>query len=108
MNKSFYYLIESFLRSIMVLSIELIKNDEIIFKEFFSYIKTIINIFENLDKKYNLYSKEILNIKILIKIEESYKSSFKFLKINYEKIIKNLLKQSKSKYEKDDNYMKLL
>ena len=70
-NNSFFFIVEAFIRIIMIFSSELIKKDKIKFKEYFSHCNKANKFFQNLSTKFSLPSKEALNIEILIKIEES-------------------------------------
>ena len=93
-NYFFFYFIESLLRAILSFSVELIQNDKSIFYEYFSYFKVIEASLQKINKKYNLNSKQILNINLILKIYEVYKYNQKDFEISYKSIIKNLLKQS--------------
>ena len=102
-NINFFNIIESLLRGILVFSVDLLKKDEVVF---FDYIRTFISIEANLqklNKKFFLFSKEIYNIRAIIKIKESFSNNFNNLKKNYEKIINNLLQQTILLYENDFN-----
>ena len=95
-NNSFVFITESFLRVILIFSSELIKNDKNKFKEFYSFLNMANRIFQNLNSKFSLFSKEIKNIENLIKVEEFCQSNKDEFQKNYDKIIWNLLNQSNS------------
>ena len=104
-NINFFYIIESLLRGILLFSIELIKNDKAKFYEFLYSFTSIEANLQKLNKKFYLYSKEIYNIRTIIKIEEEYKYNHEQFEKNYEKIMNNLLQQSILLY--DENYNNL-
>jgi len=60
---------------------------------------------QKLNKKFYLYSKEIYNIRVIIKIEEGFKNEHDIFEKNFEKIMNNLLQQSIFLY--DENYENL-
>ncbi len=101
-NIAFFNIIESLLRGILLYSIELIKKDKVKFFEFFNSFTFIEANLQKINKKFYLYSKEIYNIRTIIKIEEEYKYNHEQFEENYEKIMNNLLQQSILLY--DNNY----
>ena len=104
-NINFFNIVESLLRGILLYSIELIKKDKVKFFEFFYSFTSVEANLQKLNKKFYLYSKEIFNIRTIIKIEEEYKYNHEEFEKNYEKIMNNLLQQSLLLY--DDNYNNL-
>ena len=104
-NINFFNIIESLLRGILLFSIELIKKDKVKFFEYFYTFTSIEANLQKLNKKFILYSKEIFNIRTIIKIEEAYKYNHEEFEKNYEKIMNNLLQQTLLLY--DDNYNNL-
>ena len=101
-NLCFYYIIESLIRGVLIYSVELLKKDNFKFYEFFFKFTSIEANLQKMNIKYNLYSKEIYNLKSIIKIYECYKLNQEQFEKNYELIINNLLNQSRLLYE--DNY----
>ena len=93
-NINFFNLIESLIRAILVYSIELIKKDKVKFFDFFYYLTTVEANLQKINRKYFLFSKEIYNIKYIIKIEEAYKFNHDQFEKDYESIMNNLLEQS--------------
>ena len=87
-NITFFNLIESLSRSILLYSIELIKSDLNKFFEFFNIFKSIEANLQKFNKKFCLFSKKLYNIRAIIKIKESYKYNYEEFEKNYEKIIK--------------------
>ena len=104
-NLCFYYILESLIRGVLIYSVELLKKDNFKFYEFFYTFTSIEANLQKINIKYNLYSKEIYNLKSIIKIYECYKLNQEQFEKNYELIINNLLKQSRLLYE--DNYENL-
>ena len=104
-NINFFNVIESFLRGVLLYSIELIKKDKVKFFEFFYSFTSIEASFQKINQKFYLYSKEIYNIRTIIKIEEEYKYNHEQFEKNYEKIMNNLLQQTILLY--DENYNNL-
>ena len=94
---------ESFIRVILTFSFELIQKDKVKFYEFFSYFTSIEDNLQRINTQYFLCSKEIINLKYIIKIEEGYKSNHGEFEDNYIKIVKNLLEQSAYLYKADYN-----
>ena len=93
-NINFFNIMESLIRAILIYSIEINKKDKKI--KFYEYLYSFPSIEANLqkiNKKLMLYSKEIYNIRSIIKIEEAYKSNPEQLENNFEKIMNNLLQQ---------------
>ena len=98
-NQNFYYILESFIRAILSFSIDLLKTDNAKFYNFFYGLQPIEAIFQNINKKLYLYSKEIYNIRTIIKIEEAFKHNPEIFENNYEKMMNILFQQSILLYE---------
>ena len=92
-NICFYNILESLIRSILIFSIE-IHNDKVKFFEFIYSLTSIEASLQKINKKFYLYSKEIYNIRSLIKIEEAFKNNLEPFIKNYENIMENMLEQS--------------
>ena len=103
-NISFFNIIESLSRAILLSSVDLIKTDKNKFNEYFKIFTLIEANLQKLNNKFHLYSKELGNLATIIKIHESYKynNNEQFIN-NYENIVNNLLKQSELLYNKDYN-----
>ena len=101
-NNTFYIIIESMIRGALLSSAKLLKNDKVKFYEFFYSLTSIEANLQKINKKFYLFSKEIFNIRTIIKIEEGYKSNHEEFEQNYDNFIKNLLQQSIDLY--DCNY----
>ncbi len=86
-NLSFFYIIESFIKAILYYSVELIENDIDIFYDYFYSLILLETLFQKINNKFLLYSKEIYNVRIIIKIEEALKSNHQQFEINYKKIM---------------------
>ena len=93
-NQNFYYILESFIKAILSFSIELLKADNAKFYNYFYELQPIEANFQNINKKLYLYSKEIYNIRTIIKIEEAFKHNQEIFENNYEKIMNILFQQS--------------
>ena len=103
-NISFFNIIESLSRAILLCSVDLLKKNKNEFYEFFSIFTLIEANLQKFNNKFQLYSKELGNLATIIKIQESYKYNNKEQFINnYENIINNLLKQSELLYNRDYN-----
>ena len=89
-NISFFKLIEAIIRGILIYSIELFKKDKVKFYEYFSHFVSIETNLQKINRKLYLFSIEIYNLRIIIRIDEVYKLN----ENEYEKILMNLLKQS--------------
>ena len=103
-NINFFNIMESLIRAILIYGIEINKKDKKI--KFYEYLYALPSIEANLqkiNKKLLLYSKEIYNIRSIIKIEEAYKSNPEQLENNFERIMNNLLQQSEQFYFEDFN-----
>ena len=98
-NLTFFYIIESFIKAILSFSVELIENDNAKFYDFFYNLPIIETIFQKINKKLYLYSKEIYNIRSIIKIEEALKQKHEYFENNYKNIMNILFQQSISYYE---------
>jgi hypothetical protein len=72
-NINFFNIVESLIRGVLLFSIELIKKDKVKFFEFFYTFTSIEANLQKINKKLYLYSKEIYNIRNIIKIEKEYK-----------------------------------
>ena len=104
-NINFFNIMEALIRAMLIYSIELIKKDK---AKFFEYLYTLPSIEANLqkiNKKFYLFSKELYNIRSIIKIDEAYKSNHEQFELNFEKIMNNLLKQSEQFYS--ENFEKI-
>ena len=104
-NINFFNLIESLIRAILLYSIELMKKDQAKFYDYFYYLTTVEANLQKMNRRYFLFSKEIYNIKYIIKIEEAYKYNHEEFEKNYEAIMNNLLEQSVLLY--NGNYNQL-
>jgi len=104
-NIHFFNIFESLLRAILLYSIELKKQDKAKFFEYFYSLTLVEAILQRINKKFYLFSKELYNIRYIIKIEEGYKSNHEQFENNYEKIMNNLLQQSTLLYS--ENYKDL-
>ena len=104
-NIALFNILESFIRIILIYSQELIQNDKEKFMKYFNLFPLIETSLQKLNKKYFLFSKEIYNIRNIIKIKEAYKSIPEELINNYKKIMDNLLLQSTLYY--GENFIKL-
>ena len=104
-NISMFNIIESYIRAILLYSRELIQIDKDKFYEYFRILPSIEISLQKINKKYFLFSKEIYNIRNIIKIEEAYKNNHEQFEKNYIRIIDNLLLQSTLFY--GENYDKL-
>ena len=102
-NISFFYIIESLSRAILLYSVELIKEDKNKFNEYFSIFTLIEAKLQKFNNKFNLYSKELGNLTTIIKVHESFKNNNEQLFNNYKNIMNNLLKQSILLYNNDYN-----
>ena len=74
-NINLFNLMESFLRAILLFSINLIQKDKDKFFEYFYYLTSLETNMSRINEKYFLYSKEIYALRYIIKIEEVYKSN---------------------------------
>ena len=104
-NANFSIILESLLRGTLIHSIDLLKFDS---AKFYDYLYSFTSIEANLqkiNKKFFLLSKELYNLKTIIKIEESYKYNHEEFENNYEKIMNNLLKQSELIYNNEYNIL---
>ena len=104
-NISLFNLIESLMRAILSYSIELINKDKVKFFEYFYYLTTVEATLQKINKKYLLFSKEIYNIRYIIKIEEAYKSNHEQFENNFVNIMNNLLQQSILLYKGNYNQL---
>ena len=100
-NLNIFMIFESLIRSILLFSIVLNKIDKTKFYKYicsFNFLKTNL---EQLNKKYNLFSKELYNLQTIIKILEFHDYNIDHFTNNYEKIMNNLLEQSIYLYNND-------
>ena len=97
-NNSFFNILESLIRSILLYSYELLK-DKAKFFEFIYSLTSIEASLQKINKKFFLYCKEIYNIRTLIKIEEAFKNNYESFFDNYTIIMDNMLEQSILFYE---------
>ena len=102
-NISLFYILESFIKSIIAYSIELLKNNKIYFYDYFLSLASIEANLHKINKKFYLFSKEIYNIRMIIKIKKSFSQNHEQFENNYGNIINNLFQQSQSLYNKDFN-----
>ena len=93
-NINIFTLVETLIRAILKFSIKLIQKDKVKFFEYFYYLTSLEANLQKMNKKYYLYSKEIYNIRYIIKIDEAYKSIHEKFEKSYEKLMNNLLEQS--------------
>ena len=104
-NNIFFYIIESFIKSIMNISSELLEKDNIKFKEFFNLLNEMKITFKQMNIKFGLLSKGIICLEILINIKEKCISNYEYFEKNYGKIIENLLFQMNELYQNNDNQL---
>ena len=74
-NNCFFIILESFIRSILLYSMKIFE-DKVKFFEFIYSLTSIEANLQKINKKFYLYSKEIYNIRSLIKIEEAFKNDY--------------------------------
>ena len=104
-NINFSYILESLSRAILSFSIDLLKFDKAKFYDYFYTFTSIEANLQKINKKLFLFSKELYNIKTIIKIEEAFKYNHDEFENNYEIIMNNLLKQSESIYNNEYNIL---
>ena len=112
-NLNFFYIIESFIKAILSYSVELIINDTAKFYDYFYSLPLLEAIFQKVNYKLSLYSKEIYNMRSIVKIEEALIHNHKQFEANYDKIMNYLFNQSFLFYEEKydnlyDNIMALI
>ena len=100
-NNCFTFLIEAFIRALLIFCEELIKKDKSKFRELLCNLNMVNKSFQNLNKKFYLFSKEITGLEVITKIEELCKTNHELFENNFEKIITNLLNLSISLYQKN-------
>ena len=100
-NLNIFMIFESLIRSILLFSIVLNKNDKTKFYKYIYSFNSIKDNLEQLNKKYYLFSKELYNLRTIIKILECHNYNMEPFTNNYEKIINNLLEQSIFLYNND-------
>ena len=101
-NLCFFNIVESLIRAILIQSVILTKN-KIKFFEFIYSLTSIEANLQKINKKFYLYSKEIYNIRNLIKIQEAFKGNYESFFKNYETILDNIMEQSILFYENNYN-----
>jgi hypothetical protein len=101
-NICFLTVMESLIRAILLHSLQLLK-DKVKFFEFIYSLTSVEASLQKINKKFFLYSKEIYNIRILIKIQEAFIHDYELFFANYEKIIENVMEQSILFYENNYN-----
>ena len=108
-NNRLFYLFESFIRAILILSKTII-NDEMKFFEFFYSLNLIEACLQKINKKFRLSSKEIYGLRYIIKIGEAFQNNQGIFFQNYEKLIDNILPQSILYYNQNYNnlYIQIL
>ena len=74
-NINFFNIMESLIRVILISGIELNKNNKVKFYEYLYALPSIEANVQKINKKLILYSKEVYNIRTIIKIDEAYKSN---------------------------------
>ena len=102
-NIFLFNLMESFLRAVLLFSIDLIQKDKVKFYEYLYYLTSLEANMQRINRKYFLYSKEIFNLRYIIKIEEGYKSNHEQFENNYINIMNNLLEQTAYLYKANYN-----
>ena len=104
-NICLFCIIESFIRSILIYSKELIIKDKAKFKEYFKKFPLIETSLQKINKKYYLFSKEIYNLRNIIQIEEAYKDNYEQFENKYNEIIDNLFDQSSLFYSNSYDHL---
>ena len=109
-NIHLFLIIESFIRTILLKSKELILKDKEKFLQLFKNFPLIETSLQKINKRYLLFSKEIYNIRNIIQIGDAYKDNFDKFEKYYIKIMDNLLLQSILLYSNsyDDLYNSIL
>ena len=106
-NFHWFALIESLTRAILIYSVELFQNDRNMFYDYYLTFASTEATLQKLNKKYNLYNKELFNLGSIIKIHELYKYNYESFEEYYKNIINILLNQTLCLYNKDYiNYYK--
>ena len=100
-NSGIYNIIESMLRSLLLFSSELIKQDIEQFYKYSCSFPSLLADFEKINKKYYLFSKEIYNLSLIIKIQEYHKCNMELFEKYYEKLMDALMSQSIHLYNND-------
>ena len=100
-NLIFFNIIEALSRALLQYSIDLIHSNKNKFYEYFNIFTSIETNLQNLNNKYILFNKELINIGSIIKIKDAYKYNLEQFEINYEKILDNLLNQSICLYQNE-------
>ena len=102
-NLNIFNIIESFIRSILLFSIKLNKTNIDKFNDYINSFPSLKTNLEQLNKKYLLFSKELYNLEIIIKIKEY---NINQLTNNYEQIMNIILEQSIYLYNNQfDNFI---
>ena len=104
-NICLFNIMESFIREILIFSQDLIKKDKPKFFEYLNVFPFIETSLQKINKENNLYSKEIYNLRNIIRINEAYKDNLDKFENEFDKIIENLLLQSTLFY--GNNFEKL-
>ena len=73
------------MRAVLLFSFDLLKLDKAKYYEFFYSLNSIEANLQKINKKFYLFSKEIFNLRNIIKIHESYKNNANQFENNYEK-----------------------
>ena len=107
-NYHWFLILESLTRAILIYSIELFMNDNNKFYDYFRLFGAIETSLQKLNNKYYLHSKEIFNLRSILKIQEAYKYNYDKFENYYKNIVNNLLQQTLCLYNNDyRNYYKL-
>ena len=93
-NLCLFNIVESFIRMTLLYSQELLQIDKNKFLEYFKLFPLIEISLQKINKKYFLFSKEIYNLRNIIKIGEAFKNEHELFENNYNLIIDNILLQS--------------
>ena len=107
-NFHWFSIIESMIRAILIFSMKIFENDRNKFHEYFRKFPALEAGLQKINKKYYLYSKEILNLGSIIKIHDSYRYNFASFENHYIDIVNMLLEQSLCLYNNEyGNYYQL-
>ena len=100
-NLGIFKIIESIIRTILLISVDIYKVNKNNFYKYITSLNSIRACFEQINKKYYLFSKELNNFRIFTKLIEYYKDNIELLEINFEKIMGYILEQSIFLYNDD-------
>ena len=100
-NLGIFKVIESLIRTILLISIDIYKVNKNNFYRYISSLNSIMACFDQINKKYYLFSKELNNFKIFLKLIECYKDNIEQLVNNFETIMEHILEQSIFLYNDD-------